>query len=269
MPDTETETSVPVVISEEHLNRVAAKLPEFWTTDPPLWFHHVESTFRTSRVVESRTKYDLVVQKLPQAVMTSVRSLVLGSIGSSSTPYEDLKAKLVASFTLTKWQRATKLIHHPGIGDLRPSNLMDSMLALLPDDDTPSTLFLALFLERLPVEMRDHLVAKEFDSPSDMALHADKLWDARRAQPAVDSAAALASPLAAAALSPPRQDRDRGRDRARSPSRDGRARRSTPGPAAGSSGPCFYHRQFGSAAVNCRPPCSFPGNGPAGGRTRN
>ena len=39
---------------------------------------------------------------------------------------------------------------------------MDAMLALLPEDEVPGSLFLGLFLERLPVEMRDHLVAKKF-----------------------------------------------------------------------------------------------------------
>ena len=31
--------------------------------------------------------------------------------------------------------------------------------------------------------MRDHLVAKEFKNPEEMALHDDKIWNARRAQP--------------------------------------------------------------------------------------
>ena len=69
---------------------------------------------------------------------------------------------------------------------------MDSMLALLSEGEVPGSLFLGLFLERLPVEMRDHLVAKDFKNPSEMALHADKLWDARRAQ-AVDPLLAAAS----------------------------------------------------------------------------
>lgn len=32
------------------------------------------------------------------------------------------------------------------------------------------------------MEMRDHLVAREIKTPSEMALHDDKFWDARRAQ---------------------------------------------------------------------------------------
>ena len=59
----------------------------------------------------------------------------------------------------------TKVIHHPALGDQRPTAMMDYMLALLPEDEVPGSLFLGLFLERLPVEMRDHLVAQDFKNP--------------------------------------------------------------------------------------------------------
>ena len=115
--------------------------------------------------------------------MVSVRSLIMTSASLSSSPYEDLKAKLVSSYTLTRWQRVAKVFHHPALGDRHPTTMMDSMLALLPKDEVPGSLLLGLFLERLPVEMRDHLVAQDFKNPSDLALHTDKLWDAQRVQP--------------------------------------------------------------------------------------
>ena len=60
---------------------------------------------------------------------------------------------------------------------------MDAMLALLPEDEKPGCLFQGLFLERLPVKMRDHLVSREFKHPSEMALYTDGLWGARKAIP--------------------------------------------------------------------------------------
>ena len=154
---TEEATSTPTT---QFVAKLAVKLPDFWTDDPDLWFMHAESAFRNSQVTQSRTKFDHVVQKLPQNIMVSVRGLIMNSAASSSTPYEDLKSKLVSSYTLSRWQRINKLIHHPALGDKRPTALMDAMLALMPDDEAPGSLFLGLFLERLPVEMRDHLVSK-------------------------------------------------------------------------------------------------------------
>ena len=232
-------TDVPAATpTSQFVAKLAVKLPDFWTDDPDLWFLHAESAFRNSQVTQSQTKFDHVIQKLPQNIMVSVRGLIMNAT-SSSTPYEDLKAKLVSSYTLTRWQRINKLIHHPALGDRRPTALMDAMLALLPDDEVPGSLFLGLFLERLPVEMRDHLVASEFKNPSEMALHADKLWDARRTQ--------SSDPLLAAAATSPSRARTRERGSS-SPSR----RTQTPGPST--SGECYFHKRFGSAANNCRPP---------------
>ncbi len=188
--------------------------------------------------------------------MVSVRGLIMGSAASSETPYEDLKAKLVSSYTLSRWQKVSKLIHHPGLGDRRPTALMDAMLALLPEDEKPGCLFQGLFLERLPVEMRDHLVSRDFKNPSDMALYADSLWDARKAIPTDHL-------LAAASTSSSSPSRGRAQDR-RSPSPNRRSQ--TPGP---SNSWCYFHKSFGPAANNCRPPCSFQGNARADGKRKN
>ena len=218
-------TDVPTVTpTSQFVAKLAVKLPDFWTDDPDLWFLHAESAFRNSQVTQLQTKFDHVIQKLPQNIMVSVRGLIMNAT-SSSTPYEDLKAKLVSSYTLSRWQRINKLIHHPALGDRRPTALMDAMLALLPDDEVPGSLFLRLFLERLPIKMRDHLVANEFKTPSEMALHADKLWDARRTQ--------TSDPLLAAAATSPSRARARERG-STSPSR----RAQTPGPAT--PGECYY-----------------------------
>ena len=179
----------PSIITErketptEYVAKVSIKLPDFWTEDPDLWFLHEEAAFRNAQITQSITKFDHIVQKLPQKIMVLVRGLIMGSAAFSETPYKDLKAKLVSSYTLSSWQKVSKLIHHPGLGDRRPTALMDAMLVLLPEDEKPGCLFQGLFLERLHVEMRDHLVSREFKNPSEMALYADSLWDTRKAIP--------------------------------------------------------------------------------------
>ena len=107
----------------EFVAKVSVKLPDFWTEDPDLWFLHAEAAFRNAQITQSITKFDHIVQ-----IMVSVRGLIMGSAASSETPYEDLKAKLVSSYTLSRWQKVSKLIHHPGLGDRRLTALMDAML---------------------------------------------------------------------------------------------------------------------------------------------
>ena len=240
----------------EYVTKVAVKLPDFWTEDLNFWFLHAEATFRNAQITQSKTKFNHIVQKLPQKIMVSVRSLIMGSAASSATPFKDLKAKLVSAYTLSRWQKVSKLIHHPGVGDRGPTALMDAILALLLEDETPGSLFLGLFLERLPVKMRKHLVSREFKNHSEMALYADSLWDARKAIP-TDHLLAAASTLSSSPACGKAQDR-----RSLLPN----CCSQTPGL---SNSECYFHKCFGPAGNNCRPPCSFQGNSRADGRRRN
>jgi hypothetical protein len=77
--------------------------------------------------------------------------------------------KLTASYQRSPWQLTFDLLDMPDLGDQRPSVLMDIMLASLPDDCRPDRLFLALFLRRLPPDIRDQLVAQDLQEPAAMA----------------------------------------------------------------------------------------------------
>ena len=85
----------------------------FGTEDPDLWFLNAEAAFRNAQITQLKTKFDHIVQKFPQKIMVS--GLIMGSAASSETPYVDLKAKLVSSYTLSPWQKVSKIIHHPGL----------------------------------------------------------------------------------------------------------------------------------------------------------
>jgi hypothetical protein len=63
---------------------------------------------------------------------------------------------------------------------------MNEMLALLPTgSNKDDSLFLGLFLRKLPTTMRDHLAAADHQTAPSMAKHADVLWDARCSEAAV------------------------------------------------------------------------------------
>jgi hypothetical protein len=103
-----------------------------------------------------------VLQQLPCKVLVSVKELARRvRTGAVDDPYEQLEAKLTASYQKSPWQKMFELLDMPDLGDRRPSALLDTMLALLPEDVPPNRLFLALFLHRLPEDMRNHLAAQE------------------------------------------------------------------------------------------------------------
>ena len=245
---------------------VALKLPDFWVDKPRLWFARVEAQFRLHRpaIVLSETKFDHVVTKLPPTVLDVVEREIENP--SSDTPYEDIKQLLLSSYTPTKWQLVDELLNYPAIGDRRPLALYTAMAARLPQGEPPGLLFQGLFLARLPADVRAHLVAGKYETPREMAEHADRLWDGTRASLVAaardhddDDDASAPSGIRKVASRP------------RSPSAPPRRRAPTPGPGP-SPAPrslCWYHGRFGSDAQRCESPCSYQGNSRAGGRRRN
>ncbi len=236
---------------------VAVKLPEFWVKDPKMWFSQAEAR---ARITAETTMYDYVLMKLPQDVVMSVRALVSAIEADpvkQETSYTLLKEALMGSFGKTKWQMAYALLDHPDLGDRRPSAMMAEMLALRFETTPPDSLFLALFLRRLPTSIRDHLAAANHETATAMSTHADVLWDARNSA----SVSAVSEALAAVSVrstspkvssSPDR--RARSPDRRRQPGQQ--TRRPTPGSQDGransaNDGLCKNHRKYGDKAYNC------------------
>ncbi len=112
----------------------------------------------------------------------SVRSLVSAIEADpvkQEASYTLMKEALLGSYRKTKWQMAYPLLDHPDLGDCRPSAMMAEMLALRFETTAPDSLFLALFLRRLPAAIKDHLAAANHTTATEMAAHVDIFWDAR------------------------------------------------------------------------------------------
>ena len=75
------------------------------------------------------------------------------------------------------------MVSLPLTGDQKPSHLMNRMLALLPDVYKPDFILLGLFLRRLPVEVRSHLLQEKISDSPALALKADKLFQSKVSSP--------------------------------------------------------------------------------------
>ncbi len=145
--------------------------------------------------------------------------------------YDRLKAALCNGFTRSRWELAFELHNSPGLGDRKPTELMRHLTTLIPEGDTAGTWFMALFLMRLPVDMRDHIVAKDFTDCQEMAEYADKILSGRKSKAVAtvaDTPSVNVVDNRRRSLSP-RAGRNRP-DRRRSPSRQNSTRAQTPGP---------------------------------------
>ena len=86
-------------------------------------------------------------------------------------------------FTPKPLDLCQKIINGGDLGDRRPSQLMEDMLGSLPPGEPEGMLFKTHFINRLPVNIRNHVVTASFTlSSREMADVADNLWFARNGQ---------------------------------------------------------------------------------------
>ena len=227
------------------------KLPDFWQHNPRPWFQHIEAQFQLRGITQDATKYFHVVAALDAS--TTARAMMLLEAPPAAGKYDALKTFLLKLYELSELEKADLLLSLNGLGDGKPSDLMEKMLAVLGSAD-PSFLFTHVFLRQLPVPVRTALASSPLSSGKDyraLAAEADRVFLANRQQfvhalmPRQD---APSPPLPLEEYS----------DTAAAVT----ARRQT------DSGLCYYHARFGAKAKQCRKPCSFKvqGNARAGAR---
>jgi hypothetical protein len=153
------------------------------------------------------------------------------------------------------------LLVMPPLGDRRPTHLMNEILALLPvDSNKDNSLFLGMFLRKLPASMRDHLAAKDHQTATEMSRHADVLWDACCSESGISAIADVS-----AVSRPPRNSHGCSPNRHKSPvcpGNTGQNRKQTPGPdgRCRDFSLCFFHDKWGSEAKKCQSPCAWSEN---------
>jgi hypothetical protein len=215
---------------------------------------------------EQQDEFEKAVQQHIQLAVNAALANMPQQPPQPNTPdaYEQLKARLTDSYAKTRWQQVFALIDLPALGDRRSSHLMNEMLALLPTgSNKDDSLFLGLFLRKLPTTMRDHLAAADHQTATSMAKYADVLWNARCSKAAV--ATVDASEIDAVKRAKNASRSSRSPDSRRSPNRRGQSsqhRKPTSGLDSRRRDPalCFYHNKWGNKAQKCQAPYSWTEN---------
>ena len=90
-------------------------------------------------------------------------------------PYNKIKQELIKAFGKTQEEKDMAILNLSGLGDRKPSALLRCMSSL---NSNPETLFRALFLMQLPVEIRRVLAANNTTSIAELADKADRIMAA-------------------------------------------------------------------------------------------
>ena len=254
------------------VNAIAVKLPQFWHGNPEVWFKQIESVFTTRNpaITTQQTKFDYVVQSLDNSTADRVQSIILNP---PAQPYDKLKAALIATFGKSQAAKDQEILNLSGLGDKRPSELLQHMKNMNAD---PNTLFKAFFLAQLPPDVRKILATSGKTDIDELAIEADRIVEVSRLsnESQVNAASSwmrtnnpldngIHSPMASTRRWPPRAS---GLSPHPTPLDTRPAVKMDTRPAGGRTpwrivpGLCRLHSRFGELATSCTPPCKFVPN---------
>ena len=212
-----------------NVDAVSLRLPAFWNTSSRAWFALVESQFALRGIIQDDTKYHHVVSSLDTTTATRAVSVLANP--PQQRKYDTIKDFLISTYGQTDEERASLLLSMDGLGDRKPSELMDIMLNLLGGHQ-PCFLFKQIFMRQLPDTIRIPLAASHIDDFRALAHEADKLF-LMSSQPQID---AISSEVEIDSL----------RQKSFHSSNKG-----------STTDTCWYHRRFGKKARKCDPACKF------------
>lgn len=212
----------------EHVAHVGVKLPAFWRKSPRFWFLQAEAQFELAKI-KVKSRFNHVVRTLDEDTATQVMDKITNP--RAGHEYADLKAALIATYDLPKRDRATRLADMGGLGDKKPSQLLNEMKALL-GSEPQNLLFEHHFLANLPDDIRMAIAQQEFKDLDALAAAADKMWR--------EKTIPGTNPLSISAMTSKKVMKPRV---------------TLPSSAEDDDGLCFYHRRFGEKATKCRSPC--------------
>ena len=214
-------------------NAAAVKLPTFYSWDIDMWIGTVEGQFRIHRITSDQSKFDHVMAALDQNALKRVADLIKNP--PEVNKYGTLKKALTRQCGKSKEEKIDTILRHPGLGDMRPSDLMSDFLAL--HDGHDCLILKRIFISHMPPPVAAGLAKSAATSLRDLGEEADVLWLAQKSS--------HPKPSVFNASSDPEIDAARMRQN----------RRDRPDL-------CYYHNAYGKKARNCKQPCSWKPNPP-------
>ncbi|XP_060806108.1 uncharacterized protein LOC132902994 [Amyelois transitella] len=155
---------------------VAARIPEFWTDQPALWFIHFEAAVAPQKANDN-AKYQLLIAKLSKQVIQQVAAFL--ETPPEDKKYDALKKHLLDIYEESETKRIQKLMGEMQLGDQKPSQLLRRMKSLAGTRVSSQTL-LVLWQNHLPTALRTVLAATTLEDADKLAEVADKVMETTR-----------------------------------------------------------------------------------------
>lgn len=161
---------------ESNTKSPTVPFPPYWSAMPDIWFCQLESVFKIKKIVKDENKFHHTIACLPVEIITNVSDIIKNLDGENN--YVTLKNAILKRKSLSEVQRLEQLLEGSAIGDRSPSQFYRDMMVLAGESSmTNEKLLKALWLKRLPEQIRMVVASRESDDIDKLCDLADKIWD--------------------------------------------------------------------------------------------
>ncbi|GBM05391.1 Transposon Ty3-G Gag-Pol polyprotein [Araneus ventricosus] len=151
-------------------DRVAVRVPSFWTNNAKLFFIQLQASFRLAGVTVEQTKFDYLVAALDPETLSHATDIVCEP---PPHPYTALKSRLLTQFEVSQHKKLKTLIEYLELGDRSPSVLLKQMRDL-SESHVDEAFLKNIWMRRLPSHVQV-VLAVISESLSKLVEMADKI----------------------------------------------------------------------------------------------
>ena len=249
-------TSEATAAQLEIVRAINAPLPGFYKEDPKTWFIQTEAIFAAHKISSQYNRFQRIIGHLPREIIIQVTDLVTNP---GEHPYEALKQRLIEIYAPTKQQQMQRLLEDMQLGDQKPSQLL-RIMRHQAGTDTSDEILRFLWLRKLPKQTQSLLAAWEDEKLDKMARIADR---------SIEYCSEIVTEVKQDTQSQWQSHIEALSDRVKTLEGRERNKQQTHWQQKyiRYSNICWYHRQWGSSAQKCTPPCQYSKNRQQGNAT--
>ena len=231
---------------------------------PLEWLEFCEATLSHYNINDSADKYQKVTERIPLHHLSKLKvpTTVINK-------FEQFKTNFYEKFSLSTSQKIRKLLQHTEIGDKKPSQFLEYIQQILPNDlQTSREVLKEIFLAKLPRSIYNKIIPSMYLPLDQLAAIADRTVESEsgminaltpskyendKIANLERAVASLTENFAAmqVTLNEIAANQNSAKEHARS-----RARSKSPIPQTNPQ-ICYYHIRFGKDSFKCNPPCNF------------
>ncbi|CAH8501148.1 unnamed protein product [Dicrocoelium dendriticum] len=157
------------------MNLLTLAVPDFMAHKPNVWFAIFEIELENRGISADQAKYNQLVPRLPQQVVTLVEDVLLHP--PKDGKYEAMKQLILKESQPSARARLEQLFHSTKLGDRKPSVLLRDIQQIAGPSYMSEEALKELWLSRLPDPLPLMLVAYPNRSLKELAITADAAFE--------------------------------------------------------------------------------------------